>query len=379
MIKQLEAGYPTIKAWIQNYFNSTDDITPEVAPAETLFSIWENNKSTLYKLLGNKLTLTKEIKIDNFEELKVKIFDILFKTPFYAFFRSTVLQANRKDVQTYWRARRIVSSDALLHNRYDDESCVINDISVNKGEKVLKILRKFAEKYNKLDEFEGFRLRHSQILNGKKDTTKITLSIHPMDFLTSSDNNHNWSSCLSWLKQGCYRNGTVEMMNSPYIITAYIASEEPWCPFPSFAPSLYWNSKKWRQFFVVHPDVIAPIISYPYDNQVLTEEILDWIRELAISNLNLTFNSSTTAVENGYHNGQSIYFHTNRMFNDIDENGNSYICYLSPDCPDALQINYSGPLQCMLCGESMLAASSTRFSHNRCRVPAKAPTEVNIK
>ena len=41
-----------------------------------------------------------------------------------------------------------------------------------------------------------------------------------------SDNNSGWESCMSWRNNGCYRRGTVEMMNSPYVIVAYLMLEE---------------------------------------------------------------------------------------------------------------------------------------------------------
>ena len=43
-----------------------------------------------------------------------------------------------------------------------------------------------------------------------------------------SDNDYGWDSCMGWMNEGEYRLGTVEMMNSPCIVVAYIDGEEAW-------------------------------------------------------------------------------------------------------------------------------------------------------
>ena len=78
--------------------------------------------------------------------------------------------------------------------------------------------------YFAADEWEEIRLAHSQIFNTNKMTGTLCLSIHPLDYATASDNDNGWSSCMSWRDDGCYRMGTVEMMNSPMVICAYFAS-----------------------------------------------------------------------------------------------------------------------------------------------------------
>ena len=75
--------------------------------------------------------------------------------------------------------------------------------------------------------------------------------------MTMSDNANNWSSCMRWtdrsggVDHGDYCAGTLECMNSPYIIIAYLHN-----PKHSFELSLYdcndwqWNSKQWRELFI---------------------------------------------------------------------------------------------------------------------------------
>ena len=78
-----------------------------------------------------------------------------------------------------------------------------------------------------LEEFEDFRIKHSRILSEKEFIGRLSLSIHPLDFMTMSDNDSDWSSCMSWRTCGSYRRGTVEMMNSPCVVVAYLSASKP--------------------------------------------------------------------------------------------------------------------------------------------------------
>jgi hypothetical protein len=99
-------------------------------------------------------------------------------------------------------------------------------VTITLGMKFMKALGKVVEAYN-LDQemFEEFRIAHSQILNDKKLSGRLCLSIHPLDYMTMSDNESDWGSCMSWREGGCYRRGTVEMMTSPVVVVAYLKSE----------------------------------------------------------------------------------------------------------------------------------------------------------
>ena len=76
----------------------------------------------------------------------------------------------------------------------------------------MRVLSKIATAYN-LPGFEDFRIAQSLVTNQANLKGYITLSIHPLDYMTMSDNNCGWDSCMSWQEEGCYRQGTVEMMN----------------------------------------------------------------------------------------------------------------------------------------------------------------------
>lgn len=125
---------------------------------------------------------------------------------------------------------------------------------------------------------EKCRIIHSQALNSTKIEGTLCLSIHPMDYITMSDNDYGWESCMTWTREdepGEYRTGTIEMMNSPSVVIAYIKGNKPYHPLGN---DEVWSNKKWRELFIVDKEFISGIRAYPYQEDEF-EDII--IKELA--------------------------------------------------------------------------------------------------
>lgn len=222
-------------------------------------------------------------------------------------------------------------------------------IVVNSGEKILRALRRICEaldsdtthSFDFAVRFERYRLDHSRIFNQCNLSGDLCLSIHPLDYATASDNDNGWSSCMSWQEEGCYRLGTVEMMNSPMVICAYLKSKVQEMTFGSWT----WPSKKWRAWIVVTPDGILCNRNYPYENEQLSRECIDWVKELAAERFGWVFTSALPANSYNY----PIDYRTNFMYNDYRDN----MLFAGDPAHPAdkhLIINYSGIANCMNCG-----------------------------
>ena len=226
----------------------------------------------------------------------------------------------------------------------------------------MKALGKIASAYGlNMSNFEDFRIKVSQILNQKVLKGNLCLSIHPLDYVTMSDNNSDWSSCMSWMDNGCYRQGTVEMMNSPMVIVAYLTASEP-----MDVCGLEWNNKKWRELMIVNKDLITNIKSYPYFNSNLTKAALSLLRELAAKNLpEWNFDETLRKYEpNEYVYVDDyklmIYPSSNAMYNDFLNDPYMNAAYFNKDlycCANTdddgyirIHFNYSGKSECMGCG-----------------------------
>lgn len=237
---------------------------------------------------------------------------------------------------------------------------------IQNGMKPMKIISKIAKEYNVgltpdengISDLEYFRRAHSRCLNTKALSGNLCLSIHPLDFMTMSDNDCGWSSCMSWTECGDYRQGTIEMMNSPNVVVAYLTSDSPYYWDYYDDDEKCWNSKKWRCLFIVDENFIVSVKSYPYENDNLTKTVIKKLREL--SGWGEGTISPFKHREDNYIDNKKVYlrFYTCNMYNDFGT-CNHYIT-LNPQAPENAFSNtdtdlydYSGVSECMVCGETM--------------------------
>jgi hypothetical protein len=360
-----------IRSYIENYAEGGAG-----APVDVILKPWEENKSEyLVKMFPESLILEKEISYEKGEdELYESIYDDLLENwsdtkirDFVRGWKSTFCPSNgwhyndNEEERTIndmkWEVYKLLNSDMLYSGRWNRDTVEINlpemekPIKIQHNAHIMKYIRKFAEIY-KIENFEEFRIKHSQILNQKTLKGKLCVSIHPLDFMTMSDNTCGWSSCMSWEESGCYRRGTVEMMNSPCVVVAYLCSKDS-----LKIGGQEWNSKKWRELYVVHPNGIFNIKSYPYYNEELTKITLSWLKELAnaagIGNYRDemgSFNADREFHVDGIEYDCEIRPRTDAMYNDFHDNKESFL-YLSKDYEGGTwRICYSGPSECMTCG-----------------------------
>lgn len=199
--------------------------------------------------------------------------------------------------------------------------------------------------------FEIFRQAHSQILNQKSLKGNLCFSIHPLDFLTMSDNNCGWSSCMSWTEEGDYRLGTVEMMNSEYVVIAYLEAEDSM----HLVDGYRWNNKRWRQLFIINEDMIIGNRQYPYDNKDLEIVCLNKLKDLMHSIGFGPYTSDLTIIKNHHVNNINdkkvmISYDTDYMYNDLYGDRTGLIALDNINTKE-YYVNFSGPAVCIDCGE----------------------------
>ena len=231
-----------------------------------------------------------------------------------------------------------------------------------------------SHRLKKSSAFEEFRLKHSQILNQKKVVGELCLSIHPMDYLTMSDNDCGWNTCMSWVKKaGEYRLGTIEMMNSPSVIVAYLKASHP---FETDAGE--WNNKKWRQLIIVGPAMIVGNRQYPDNYNEVSSIAMEWVKDL-IQN-SKEFNSFCYEDEMSsvrfsepmsLPSGKTVTIQssTNFMYNDLYAFHMAYINipYLEQYSGSFYTLYFSGAALCANCGKEIMFDDSHPASSVCCR------------
>ena len=340
------------------------------APVETILTPWRENKTFLLKLLGNNLIVSK--KINNVaadpKEIEKEYYKIK-ELPFWKY-----LLRDKAIPHTLYS----ILVDGLYNYFYDYGYNKIEiDLTfevpnrekpfiIKKGMKWTRVLGKVAT-YFDIPDYEEFRIAlsmaHQKIIAKKEDT--LYLSIHPLDFMTMSDNDNNWESCMSWQKNGCYRAGTVAMMNSPCVLVAYLASA-----VPMRIGDNEWNNKKYRQLIIVDKKFLATVRPYPYESDTLDHEILSFIKELYQKNIDaqatfsedysydphfeycpddpacrkISFECGDVMYNDFCHSNHKISFREDVPFYE----GNKYY-------------EYNGPSECMWCGRVEPSILSQEF------------------
>lgn len=390
-----------IKSYIEDNAANNGQHMPLKADLSYILREWNANKGYLYSILGNQFQISKDIEFEaDFDELYEKVskscFDAcaseevgkhsyaFYEEWFNRFVYSTSHQYESKLYDVRNQLAYMLDTTNLVSNVWNGSSFSVYNpqnpekpIRVSTGSKLTKMIGKIAAAYD-IPYFEDFRIRHSQALNQKKLKGRLTLSIHPLDYMTMSDNECDWSSCMSWKEDGCYRQGTVEMMNSPMVLVAFLESANNPMAIPlSDGKVEYWNSKKWRELFIVNNDIICEVKSYPYRNKYITGEVLNWLKELdnKVRSESL-INQMIREVEdteykdywsekyhafNTYDNPAgseyvvehqiSVKPYTTLMYNDFCTGHLGYFPrYVEDRSKTKIEFCYSGKSECMICG-----------------------------
>lgn len=227
--------------------------------------------------------------------------------------------------------------------------------------KVSKALGKLSQIAGLVDEWEPIRIKVSQVLNQSKLTGTLHLSIHPMDYFTASLNDYDWQSCMNFIN-GDYRRGVIEMMNSPMVVVAYLTGANKKFQVVN---DVYANNKKWREFFIVTPEMISGVKGYPYWSTELEAQTINWLRELiaaAHDELPEQFQKVTwiDGVQK-FHMGEKnelkginhpVSFDIQcgpAMYDDF-YSGEVYQAIFSDKIPMIYYLDYSGFSECLICG-----------------------------
>lgn len=372
----------TIKEFIQAYANI------EEVDIYKALKYWNKNKRKMFKALGRNLRVKIPVDIPCDDKLFINALQDIYippfgyqiegkvNHPFIPDFENFVNNKVLQKVPDMWKQGDIKDKFMQMF-RYDNfKSGVLNRdysfvregkrLKIPEGTKIMKAIRKmlvFAG-YPNMDLFESFRNEISNLTTSKHIKTNLVFSIHPIDFLTMSDNSLGWHSCMSWMQNGGFSTGPIEMMNSNMVIIAYLESSK------SFQFNMHdIPNKSWRILLYVHKNILLTGKAYPYINDKITIEVLDKMRKLLYNNLKWKYQYINQEYRDllGYHsndylrnnsdprrnrkNQHKIIIYTNGMYNDLVESHiTTYWCCRNW-VPKSLMLNASGIANCMLCGK----------------------------
>ena len=252
---------------IQKQFNETLTRTQERMNindinTDMLFEEWEKNKDYFIKKFGGfRIVSDSKVKYTLTSEAK--------KVEYYNFMNDMRFPCGT-DLGNLGCYLDCVGYEDFFENKIKNGfHCLGNFFEA--GQKVLKNFKLFVKDPKRCEEVTQ---RAAMLIQKNSTEGYMCLSVHPLDFLTLSNNNYNWTSCLS--ADGAYKGGITSYMCDSSTVIAYIISEDE-KEIIHNCGDINWYNKKWREliYFNKTYDIAVQSKPYPYmlGDEAIDEEI----------------------------------------------------------------------------------------------------------
>lgn len=248
MYEDIKAKFADILSYSQNVTNPKLD---------WLFDTWYKNKEYYIKKFNGLIyefpqevtfELSKTDKNNNFSDFITDIDNIRH------FIRNDENTKNRlQDLIVFLEdMKNCFFTNVLDHNYTYEHTTIV------KGSKIIKSFKYFIKDKEMLT---NIQMAASRVIQKNKVKGKLCLSVHPLDFLSLSENTHNWRSCHAL--DGEYRSGNLSYMIDPSTFICYLKSDNDEV-LPNFPSKVKWNSKKWRMLIHMSDNKDMAIAGRPY-------------------------------------------------------------------------------------------------------------------
>lgn len=212
---------------MQEMFNEVIRVTQGIDNPKTdeLFDIWEKNKLRFVSKFGGLIyEYPKKVSFEldpKEKEYHIHNFVDLAKTVY-----------NNKELADFVFTQR----EGFFENKTLCDARGTDGKIIKKGSKLVKAFSHFA------DGRSLFNLQNeaSRIIQDNKMEGTLCFSVHPLDYLTISENDYNWNSCHSL--SGDYRAGNLSYMMDKVTFICYLKGDAD----IELVPGVTWNNKKWR-------------------------------------------------------------------------------------------------------------------------------------
>ena len=235
-----------------------------------LFTRWRRNKEHFIKAFGGKLI--KEI-------------------PNVVFTLDEASKASRIDdflcrLERRYKCYDLVNFisnniDGFYRNEVVEETKYKGEV-IPKGMKLVRAFKYFIPDKSILTDIQNDA---SRVIQEDKIEGTLCFSVHPLDFLSASENTHNWRSCHAL--DGEYRGGNLSYMVDETTFMCYLRSSNGYdYQLPNFPPNVKWNSKKWRVMLYLSLDgnMLMAGRQYPFSSSTGMKMVLDNLDEFLAKN-----------------------------------------------------------------------------------------------
>lgn len=403
------------KETLQRYFELYAGVHD--SPIDTVLKAWSKNKNTLFKAFGQKLRIKKKVTIPRDSVLYQQKLQEIYRPCFIYYFSEVkaftnyekVLERTKNsfiaDVFSYFCIHALArmeediayTQDKCLEDArhfsdlfkygYLEEGRICSHSSeyhfhlfkstIKPGMKIFKTIQNVlkAMNYTDMTLFNNWRNKVNNLSMNQNLSANLVLSIHPLDFVTMSDNACNWHSCMGWISDGCYHAGTLEMMNSNMAVVAYLENENPF--YFDEEKKYTAPNKSWRALLFVHKNIMLVGKNYPFYNKDLCLTVLDFMRHTLNNTLHWKYQFINQEYRDMIHffgnsfirdeldlewdrcrTHNSIMFYTYGMYNDIIEDTDTIYWCCRNKIKKSMKISLSGTASCLCCGEPIIHSSN---------------------
>ena len=248
---------------IQEQFNRVIQHSQGIQNPQTdaLFEVWSKRKSAFWMDMGEKLIYEHPTPIVLEMDQSAKDAKIEQLIHWVAHFSESLSDFLAAQV------------DGIYDNKTVCAWCTDED-DIPVGMKISKAIGRFWRHELNPVQIDTVQCELSRVIQENKVTGRLCLSIHPLDYLSSSENQHNWRSCHAL--DGEYRAGNLSYMLDQCTVMAYIKSDND-TVLPRFPEDVPWNNKKWRCLFFFDParGIVYAGRQYPF----FSEQALNLVRQ----------------------------------------------------------------------------------------------------
>lgn len=152
---------------------------------------------------------------------------------------------------------------------------VVNDITIPAGMKITKAIKYLIKDKEIVDDIQTLM---SMVIQENKITGQLCFSVHPLDYLSSSENTYNWRSCHAL--DGEYCAGNLSYMLDKSTVICYLKGENT-AYLPHFPHEVEWNNKKWRMLLFLSDDWESMMAGrqYPFFSKSLLDQVkTEWVK-----------------------------------------------------------------------------------------------------
>ena len=220
-----------------------------------------------------------EAKRDFIEAMDGKlIYTIPHKVSFELSYKEKMNRVNEfiESVSMTWRNNELAcfideNKDGFFSNVVVESFTTPGGGKIPKGMKLVKAFKYFEDDRITLEEIQN---RASMIIQEDKIEGHLCFSVHPLDFLSTSENTYNWRSCHAL--DGEYRCGNLSYMMDKSTVVVYLRSDKEENVLPNFPPEVKWNSKKWRMLLFMSDRWNAMFAGrqYPFFSETALDAVL---------------------------------------------------------------------------------------------------------